>query len=67
MPSLRTRTAYQNIVLATAQDALVEAAAAVSDATTALNDIQTGTLDLDAVKIGGQRFINDGGALVAEP
>ena len=67
MPSIKTRVAYQNIALAQAQDALVEAATAVADATDALTDIQTGTLDLDAVTIGGQRFINNGGVLEVEP
>lgn len=67
MPSLRTRIAFDRIVLATAQDALADAAASVATATQQLNDIQAGTLDLSAVKVGGQRFINSGGNLVAEP
>jgi hypothetical protein len=67
MPSLRTRTMYNAIVLATASDALVDAAAAVSSATADLEAIADGTLDLDAITIGGTRFVNDGGTLVAEP
>jgi hypothetical protein len=74
MPSLRTRQAYQNIILSTAQDALGDAAAAVADATETLGtvqdtitDIQAGTLDLDAVTVGGKKFINVGDELVPEP
>lgn len=67
MPSLRTRTRYQGLVLETAQDAIADAAAAVSSATDTLNDIEAGTLDLDAITVGGQQFINDSGVLVAAP
>jgi len=67
MPSFRTRIAVQNIVLATAQQELVEAAAAVSDATDLLEDLQAGVLDVDAITVGGQQFINDGGTLVVAP
>lgn len=67
MPSLRTRVAIQNAVLATAQQELAEAAQAVSDATDLLEEIQDGVLDVEAITVGGTRFINDGGTLVAEP
>ncbi len=74
MPSLRTRQAYQGIVLNTAQDALDDAAAAVSAATETLGDVentitdlQAGAVDLEAVTIGGQRFVNNGGVLELEP
>jgi uncharacterized coiled-coil protein SlyX len=67
MPSLATRIAIQNLTLATAQEALTDAATAVAEATDELEALADGTLELEAVTIGGQRFINDGGALVAEP
>lgn len=68
MPSLRTRQAFDRTVIATAEAALGEAAAAVADATETLTDIQSGTLDLDAITVGGQRFIYDGvGDLIVEP
>lgn len=74
MPSLRTRQAYQSIVLATAQDALGDAAAAVVAATETLGtvqdtitDLQAGVVNLDAVTIGGDRFVNNGGVLEREP
>lgn len=67
MPSLRTRVVYGNLVLATASEALVSAAAAVDAATVTLQAIETGTLDLDAVTIGGVRFVNNGGVLGPEP
>ena len=67
MPSFRTRMAYDRIVLATAQDALADAGAAVTAATEQLEQISDGTLDLDAVTIGGTRFINNGGVLEPEP
>ena len=67
MPSLRTRTTYNAIVLASASDALSDAGAAVADATANLNAIADGTLDLDAVTIGGARFINNMGSLEPEP
>ena len=67
MPSLRTRSSYSAIVLDTASDALIGAAAAVSSATTTLSAIEAGTLDLDAVTIGGTRFINNAGSLEPEP
>lgn len=67
MPSIRTRIRYQGMTLETAEDALASAAAEVAAATTTLSNIETGTLDLDAVKVGGVRFINSGGSLVAEP
>lgn len=74
MPSLRTRQAYQGIVLTTAQDALGDAAAAVASATETLGtvqdtitDLQGGVLNLDAVTVGGKRFVNVGDDLVVEP
>lgn len=67
MPSLRTRIRYQEVKLGLSQDALADAAAAVATATDQLEDIAAGTLDLDAITVGGQRFINDAGTLVLEP
>lgn len=67
MPSLATRMAYQGLALASAQDALADAAAEVAAATAQLADLADGELELDAITVGGVRFINDGGALVAEP
>lgn len=67
MPSLATRIAYQNLTLATAQEALSEAATAVAEATQDLQDLTDGELELDAVTVGGQRFVNSGGVLIAEP
>lgn len=73
MPSLRTRQAYDRRVLATAEVALSNAAAAVADATATLGDVQAtitdieaGTLNLDAVKVSGVRFVNNAGVLQAE-
>lgn len=67
MPSLRTRIAYANITLDTAQDALAAASTQVAAAASTLSTLQNGTLNLSAVKVGGVRFINSGGDLVAEP
>ena len=75
MPSLRTRQVYDRAVLATAEVALNEAATAVADATATLTTVQgtiedltDGTLELDAVTVGGVRFVYDGvGDLVPEP
>ncbi len=67
MPSLRTRMHYTTLALSGAQDALADAAVAVASATDALVDIEAGTLDLDAVTVGGQRFVNNGGVLELEP
>jgi hypothetical protein len=67
MPSLATRMAYQGLALASAQDALADAAAEVAAATEALEQLEAGTLEVDAIVVGGVRFINDGGSLVAEP
>lgn len=67
MPSLRTRTRYQGIALAQADEAIAAATAGLTQATTTLDAIETGTLDLDAVTIGGQRFVNNGGNLEVEP
>jgi S-adenosylmethionine:tRNA-ribosyltransferase-isomerase (queuine synthetase) len=67
MPSLRTRQRYQALVLDRAEASIAAASAALETATDTLEDIEAGTLDLDAVTIGGQRFINDGGTLVVEP
>jgi hypothetical protein len=66
MPSLRTRTRYQEYLLSGAQEALDEAAEAVSAATDVLEDLEAGTLDLEAVTVGGVRFVNDAGVLVPE-
>ena len=54
---------------AEAAAAATEAQAAAASATTAnsaITQIQEGTLEIEAIKIGGQRFINSGGSLVAE-
>lgn len=67
MPSLRTRTRYQGLVLETAQDEIAEAAAALSTATDTLSDLESGTLDVDAITVGGVRFIESGGNLIPEP
>ncbi len=68
MPSLRTRTRFQGIVLETAEEALVAASAAVASAAAGtLGEIEAGTLDLDAITVGGVRFIESGGNLVPEP
>jgi hypothetical protein len=75
MPSLRTRQALDRAVLKTAEVALSEAAAAVASATETLGEVETtitaletGVLDLDAVTVGGVRFVYDGvGDLVVEP
>jgi hypothetical protein len=67
MPSLATRISYQNLTLATAQEALAEAAAAVAEATNDLEALAGGELELEAITVGGQRFVNSGGVLIAEP
>lgn len=67
MPSLRTRTRYQGLVLERSEEAIAEATEGLNTATQTLGEIQTGTLDLDAVTVGGVRFIESGGALIAEP
>lgn len=75
MPSQRTRAAYDRIVLATAGEAIAQASDALSSATAdltavqgTLSDIADGTLDLDAITVGGTQFVNDGaGNLVAVP
>ncbi len=74
MPSLRTRISYAGMAasnieatVAVAQAALAEAAVAVAEATDTLEEIETGVLDLEAVTVGGQRFINNGGVLEPEP
>lgn len=66
MPSLRTRQAYDRRVLETAEEALASAAASVSAVTGQLEDLADGELALDAVTIGGVRFINNGGVLEAQ-
>lgn len=60
MPSLATRVAI-------ARHRIGEVTAAAEAVTAIAEDIQDGTLDLEAVTVGGTRFINDGGTLVAEP
>lgn len=60
MPSLATRTRYQGIVLQQAE-------AALENTSALLIDLQDGELDVEAITVGGQRFINDGGTLVVEP
>jgi hypothetical protein len=52
---------------ADAQAAANTAITAADSATTTLSQIESGTFDVDAVTIGGTRFINSGGTLVAEP
>jgi hypothetical protein len=64
MPSLKTRIAYQGIALAQADAALSAAASAVAGATTQLEDLQDGELDLVAIKLGGTRLEWDGTELV---
>lgn len=67
MPSLRTKMIYNSIVLASASDALSDATVAVANATSNLEALADGTLELDAVTIGGTRFINNAGSLEPEP
>lgn len=71
MPSLKTRVAYQNMILADAGAALVAATNAASNAANEANEavdqIESGTLDLAAVTVGGTRFVNVGDELVPEP
>lgn len=66
MPSIKTRVAYQNIALAQAEVALTAAATAVASATDTLSDIEDGALDLSAITVGGQRFVNNAGNLELE-
>lgn len=51
----------------TANNAAELAFEAAADAGLAIAQIEEGTLELEAVKIGGQRFVNSGGTLVPEP
>jgi hypothetical protein len=67
MPSLATRLAVARIGLNGVDTAVAAAQAAADTATAAVTEIQSGTLDLSAVKVGGVRFIESGGSLVAEP
>lgn len=67
MPSLSTRLAYQAMTLDQAEAATISAIAAAAAANEAVEAIEGGTLDLDAVTVGGQRFINSGGNLIPEP
>jgi hypothetical protein len=74
MPSLATRLAIAKLTLANteaAADAAISAAnaanTAAANANATIAEIESGTLDLDAVKVGGTRFVNSGGSLVAEP
>jgi hypothetical protein len=74
MPSLRTRTIYQSIVLTSAEDAIATASASLAAASAeidaASNDLEAlslGNLDLLALTISGQKFINNGGVLEPEP
>jgi thiamine monophosphate kinase len=81
MPSLKTRLSYQSIVLDTAQVALSDAAAVAAAASVAvasatatlgtvqgnLTDIADGVFDLDALTVGGARFVNNAGVLEVEP
>lgn len=74
MPSLRTRHFYQNIVLATAEDAIADASVSLAAASTEidaatdnLEALAVGDLDLTAIKVNGQRFVNNGGILELEP
>lgn len=62
-----------NAAALTANDAAADAAAAATDAATAaagantaIAQIEAGEYDLEAITIGGQRFINDAGTLVLE-
>lgn len=63
MPSLATRIAYDRMTLKTAQADLAQAAQTVSAATDQLEALQSGDLELTAIKVGGQKFINNGGNL----
>ena len=62
-----------NVAAATANTAATTAAAAATSAQSAadsandtIDEIEAGTLDLSAVKVGGTRFVNTGGSLVPE-
>lgn len=67
MPSLSTRLQHDRHVLANAEVALATASEAVAEAAGSLADLADGTLALDAITVGGQRFINNGGLLELEP
>lgn len=73
MPSLRTRTIYQGLVLETAEEAIASASAALEVAVTEveaaninLQALSLGTLDLAAITIDGVRFVNNAGVLEPE-
>lgn len=63
MPSVKTRLAYQAAKQNVVQAALDQAASTVSDATNQLTSLSLGNLDLDAITIGGNRFVNNNGIL----
>jgi hypothetical protein len=60
MPSLATRTRYQGLKLDRAD-------AALEEASETLEDLAAGTLDLDAITVGGQRYETSGGDLTPVP
>jgi hypothetical protein len=63
MASIKTRIAYDRVILATAQADLSDAAAAVASATSDLSLLTTGDLELAALTVGGIKFINNAGVL----
>lgn len=67
MPSVSTRLAFQRMVIAGAEAAAAAANAAAANANAAIDDLEAGNLDLDAVTVGGERFVNTGGSLNPEP
>lgn len=62
---LAAQTAYD--AAAQAHSAANAATNAAAEAEAVIDEIEAGTLDMDAVKVGGVRFINSGGSLVQEP
>jgi len=50
-----------------AQTAAETATTAADAANAAIENLEAGTFDLEAVTVGGQRFINNGGVLEPEP
>lgn len=53
--------------VAAAQEAVVEVQQATTVAQQAIEQIETGDFELQAVRVGGQRFVNLNGELVPEP
>lgn len=74
LPEIQDQLGSLGETLATAQEVIDEvqqattaAQNAADSANEAIDQIANGTLELEAVKIGGQRFVNDGGVLTVEP